>query len=119
MIFSSLETSSIVIYSEYAKTISFSILGFFRPGVKLGFEFPGVSPYQKYRSGSLIFDFDEERNPMLGTLKNSSSIKISNFPHQKLKILGIEFHFDRKMHPLMESQPSILLLMNYGERPKK
>ena len=36
------ETSSIPRYSECTKTTSFSILGFFRPGVKLGFEFPGV-----------------------------------------------------------------------------
>ena len=55
---------------------------------------------------------------MLGSLKNSSSVEIPNFPHQKLKMLGIEFRFDRKMRPSMESQPSILLLMDCGERPK-
>ena len=36
------ETSSIYRYRECTKTINFSILGFFRPGVKLGFDFPGV-----------------------------------------------------------------------------
>ena len=56
---------------------------------------------------------------MLGSLKNSSSARSPNFPHQKLKMLKIEFRFDRKMRPSMESQPSILLLMDYGERPKK
>ena len=56
---------------------------------------------------------------MLESLKNSSSAKSPNFPHRKLKMLGIEFRFDRKMHPSMESQPSIILLMDYGERPKK
>ena len=34
------EPSPISRYSECTKTTSFSILGFFRPGVKLGFEFP-------------------------------------------------------------------------------
>ena len=79
------EPSPILRYSESTKTISFSILGFFRPGVKLGFEFLGVLLNQKLRPWSLSFDFDEERNPMLGSLKNSSSIKIPNFPQQKLK----------------------------------
>ena len=41
------ETSSIPRYSECTKTTSFSILGFLRPGIKLGFEFPGVLPNQK------------------------------------------------------------------------
>ena len=113
-----LETSSILRYSECTKTTCFSILGFFRPKVKLGFEFPGVLPNQKIRIWSLKFNFDEERIPMLGSLKNSSSIKNPNFPHQKLKMLGIKFCFDRKMHPLMESYPSLLLLMIYGETPK-
>ena len=45
---------------------------------------------------------------MPGSLKNYSSVKIPNFPHQKLKMLGIEFHFDRKMRPSMESNPSII-----------
>ena len=36
----------------------------------------------------------------------------------KLKMLRIEFRFDRKMHPSMESHPSILLLIHCGERPK-
>ena len=41
------DNSSISRYSECTKTTSFSILGFFSPGVKLGFEFPGVLPNQK------------------------------------------------------------------------
>ena len=56
---------------------------------------------------------------MLGSLKNSSSVRSPNFPHQKLKMLGIKFRFDRKMRPSMESKPSILLLMDCGERTKK
>ena len=76
-----LETSEIPIYSECTKTTPFSILGFFRPGVKLGFDFPRVLLNQKIRPWSLNFDFDEERNPMLGSLKNSSSIKSPNFLH--------------------------------------
>ena len=62
------ETYSIPRYSECTKTTCFSILGFFRPGVKLGFDFPGVSPNQKLQPWSLNFDFYEERNPMLGSL---------------------------------------------------
>ena len=42
------DTSSISRYSECTKTTCFSILGFFRPDVKLGFEFLGVLPNQKY-----------------------------------------------------------------------
>ena len=56
---------------------------------------------------------------MLGSLKNSSSVKSPNFLQQKLKIPGIKFCFDRKMHPLMESYPSLRLFMDCGERPKK
>ena len=56
---------------------------------------------------------------MPGSLKNSSFVKSPNFLHQKLKMLEIEFCFDRQMRPSMESQPSILLLMDCGERPKK
>ena len=97
------EPSPILKYSEYTKTISFSILGFFRPGVKIGFDFPVVSPNQKSRPRSLKFDFYEKINPMSGSLKNSSSIKIPNFPQQKLKMPGIKFCFNRKMHPSMES----------------
>ena len=41
------KTSSIPRYSECTKTTCFSILGFFRPGVKLGFDFPRVLPNQK------------------------------------------------------------------------
>ena len=55
---------------------------------------------------------------MLGSLKNSTSVKIPNFPQQKLKMPGIKFYFDRKMRPSMEIQPSVLLLMDYGEIPK-
>ena len=101
------------------KCISFSILGFFQLGVKLGFDFPKVSPNKKTLPRSLNFDFDEESNPMLGLLKNSSSVRSPNFSHQKLKMPGIESCFDEKMRPLTESQPSILLMMDYGERPKK
>ena len=56
---------------------------------------------------------------MLGLLKNSSSVEIPNFRTEKLKMLGIEFRFDKKMRPSMESQHSILLLMHCGERPKR
>ena len=98
------------------KLIIFSILGFFRLGVKLRFDFPRVSPNQKSQTRSLKFDFDEERNPM--SLKNSSSIKIPNFQHQKLKMPKIKLCFDRNMCPSIESQPSLVLLMDYGERPK-
>ena len=56
---------------------------------------------------------------MLGSLKNYSSARSPNFPQEKLKMLGIEFRFDKKMHPSMEIQPSILLLIDCGERPKK
>ena len=83
--------SRILIYSESTENISFPILGFFRPGVKLGFDFPKVSPNQKYRTRYLIFDFDYEINPIFGSLKNSSSVKIPNFPQQKLKIPRIKF----------------------------
>ena len=38
---------------------------------------------------------------------------------EKLKMLGIEFRFDKKMCPSMESQPSLLLLIDCGERTKK
>ena len=55
---------------------------------------------------------------MLGSLKNSSSVEIPNFPHQKLKMLRIEFYFDRKMRSSMKSQPRILFLMDCGERHK-
>ena len=46
------------------KRISFSILGFFWLGVKLGFDFPGVIPNQKSQPRSLKFYFYEERNSM-------------------------------------------------------
>ena len=52
-------------------------------------------------------------------LKNSSLVRSPNFPHRKLKMLEIEFRFVRKMHPSMESQPSLLLLIDCGERTKK
>ena len=72
-------TSSIPIYSECSKTTRFSILVFLRLEVKLGFDFPRVLPNQKYRPRSVNFDFDEDINPMLGSLKNSSSMKSPNF----------------------------------------
>ena len=89
------------------KLLSFSILGFFQPGVKLGFDFPKVSPNQKSQPRSLNFNFDEESNPMPGSLKNYPSVKSPSFPQKKLKMPGIEFCFDRKMRPSMESYPSI------------
>ena len=98
------DPSPISRYSESTKTIGFSILGFFRPGVKLGFEFPRVSPNQKSRPRSLKFGFYEERNPIPCSLKNSSFVKIPNFPHQKLKMPGIKFCFDRKVHPRSEER---------------
>ena len=101
------------------KLSSFSIQGFSQLEVKLGFDFPKVSPNQKSRPRCLNFDFDEEINTMLGSLKNSSSDKSSNFLHQKLKMPRIKFCFYRKMLPSMESYPSILFLMDFGERPKK
>ena len=85
----------------------------------LGFYFPGVIPNQKYLPRSLKLYFDEERSPILGSLKNSSFVESPNFLHRKLKMLGIEFRFYKEMRPSMESQPSILLLMGCGERPKK
>ena len=117
--FSSPKTSAISRYSKCTKPYQFQYLGFFQLGVKLGFDFPGVSPNQKSRPLSLNFDFYEESNPMPGSLKNSFSVKIPNFPQQKMKMPAIKFCFDRKMRPSMESYPSILLLMDYGERPKK
>ena len=87
--------------------------------VKLGFDFPRVLANQKSRPRSLKFDFDEERNRMLGSLKNSSSARSPNFLRRKLKMLGIEFCFDKKMRPSMESQPCLPLLINCGERTKK
>ena len=56
---------------------------------------------------------------MLGSLKNSCSVKSPNFLQEKLKMPGIKFWFDKKMCPSMESQPSLLLLINCGERTKK
>ena len=70
-----LETSEIQRYSECTKTTRFSILGFFRPWVTLGFDFPRVLLNQKIQTWSLNFNLDEERNTMLGSLKNSSSVK--------------------------------------------
>ena len=42
-----LDRASILIYSECTKTTNFSNLGFFRPRVKLGFDFPEVLLNQK------------------------------------------------------------------------
>ena len=67
----------------YAQTGSgaglFAVLIFWSR-VKLGLDFPIVLPNQKFQSWSLNFDFEEERNPMLGSLKTSSYVKIPNFP---------------------------------------
>ena len=52
---------------------------------------------------------------MSGSLKNSSFVKSSNFPQQKLKMPGIKIWFNKKMHPSMDSQPSLLLLMDCVE----
>ena len=35
---------------------------------QLGFDFPGVLPNQKSQSWSVNFDFEDENNPMLGSL---------------------------------------------------
>ena len=56
---------------------------------------------------------------MLGSLKNSTSVKIPNFLQQKLKMPEIKLCFNRKMRPSMESYPSLILLMDCGGRPKK
>ena len=98
-----LDNSLILRYSECTKTTSFSILGFFKHGVKLGFDFPRFLLNQKLWPWSLNFYFDEGINFILGSLKKSSSIKIPNFPQQKLKMPGIKFCFNRKMRPSMES----------------
>ena len=66
--FSALEPSPISRYRECTKTTSLSILGFFRLRVKLGFDFPEISLNQKIRTWTLKFDFDEERNYMLGSI---------------------------------------------------
>ena len=79
------DTSSIPIYRECTKTTSFIILGFFRPDVKLGFNFLRDLLNQKLQTWSLNFDFDEDRDPMPSSLKNSSSVKSPNFLQQKLK----------------------------------
>ena len=79
------EPSSIMRYSECTKTTSFSIFGFFRLEIKLGFDFLEVLLNQKLRPWSINFDFQEDINPILGSLKNSTSVKIPNFPQQKTK----------------------------------
>ena len=85
------------------KATKFCILGFFKPGVKLGFEFIGILPNKKSRTSYINLYFDEESNPIVGSLKNSSSVKIPNFLHQKMKMPEIKFCFDRKMRLSMES----------------
>ena len=70
-----LETFSILRDKECTKNNSFSILGFFRPEVKLGFDFPRVLPNQKILSWSQNFDYDEENNPMRISLQKSNSVK--------------------------------------------
>ena len=74
------DPSPILRYSECTKTISFSILGVFNLGVKLGFDFPEVLPNQKFWYWSLNFDIEEERNIMINSLKNFASVKSPNFP---------------------------------------
>ena len=110
--------SSMQRYRKCTKTTSFIILGFSRPRVKLWFDFPGVLLNQKYQPWSLNFDFYEDRNPILGSLKNSSLVKSPNLLQHKLKMPEIKLCFDRKMRPSMEVQTSLLLLMDCGERPK-
>ena len=56
---------------------------------------------------------------MLGSLKNYSSARSPNFSHRKLKMLEIEFRFDIKMRPSMEIHPSLIFLIDCGERIKK
>ena len=56
---------------------------------------------------------------MMGSPKNSSSVRRPNFPHQKLKMLDIKFHFNRKMRPSMESQPRIFLLVDLWRETQK
>ena len=73
------DTSSILRYSECTKNTRFSILGLFRPEVKLGFDFPRVSPNQKSQPWSLNLNFYEGINPMLVSLKNSSFVESPNF----------------------------------------
>ena len=104
------KTSSISRYRKCTKTTSFSILGFFSPWVKLGFDFPGVLINQKNWPWYLKFYFYEERNHMLGSLKNSSCVKSPNFPQQWLKMPRIKFCLNKKIHPSMESYPSLLFL---------
>ena len=115
---SATEPSSISRYSECTQTTSFSILGFFRPEVKLGFDFLEVLPNQKSRPWSLNFVFwGGEKSYARLTQKFLFYIS-PNFSQQKLKMPGIKFCFDRKMCPSMESYPRLLLLMIYGERAK-
>ena len=92
----------------------FLYLGFFQLEVKLGFEFPGVIPNQKYQRRSPNLNYDEESNPMLGSLKNSFSVESPNFPHQKLKMSGIEFSFNRNIELFKESCPMYSFSENSG-----
>ena len=50
---------------------------------------------------------------MPGSLKNSSSVKNPHFLPQKMKMPGINFRFDRKMCPSMESQPLDEFLVSF------
>ena len=97
------ETSPILRYSKCTKTFRFSILGFFKPRVKLGFEFLRVLPNQKSQPWYPNFDFYEKINPMPGPLKSSSSVKSHNFTQQKLKMSRIKFCFNKKMRSSMKS----------------
>ena len=55
---------------------------------------------------------------MPGSQEKTSSERSPNFPNRR-KNVGIEFRFDRTMHPSKESQPSLILLIDCGERTKK
>ena len=79
------DTSSMPRYRKCTKTTCFSIIRFFRTRVKLGFEFHEVLTIQKSWCSSLKFNFYEEKNPMLGSLKNYSFVESPNFPHQTWK----------------------------------
>ena len=92
-------TSLILRYRE-----RFSILGFFRFGVKLGFDFPRVLLNKKLQTWSLNLDFDEEINPMLGSLKNSTSMKSPNY----IRILSKRITCTTSNHKRQETQKLFL-----------
>ena len=59
----------------------------------------------------LVLEFQLTKN-YFGTLSYKAHFRPQISSNEKLKMLEIEFHFDRKMRPSMESHPSILLLMD-------